>query len=116
MTELKACPWCNGSNLFFELSHVQPDDIYGGQIVCTDCDARGPDGTHWHKTTDDAEDDAVKQWNQRHIPEGYTLVPDEPTGEMIKEAIREQPVITSRYRIAGIYKAMLAAAKGDENG
>lgn len=48
----------------------------------------------------------------RHIPEGYALVPVEPTGEMI-DAFWGEVEGDKDTKPSDIYKAMIGAAKND---
>jgi hypothetical protein len=55
----------------------------------------------------------VKSWNTRHVPEGYALVPIDPTDVMtfIGQSMRYE----SLNSIGAIYKSMIAAAQVNDN-
>ncbi len=91
--QLKPCPFCGGSNLRFKLSDIEG---WIAHVECTDCDDMlGPMSEFKYDDQSDAEEDAANVWNRRpalseagqRVPEGWELVPIEPTGEMI-EAFR----------------------------
>lgn len=68
--ELKPCPFCGGTDLGAATNLVW--------CKAPDCGASGPDtGDHNHDTY--GAKFAIEAWNRRTSPEGYVLVPVEPT-------------------------------------
>ena len=106
--ELKPCPFCGGTDIRFDIETMQPDNIHGGTWSCGDCDSVGPNTAYWHASEEEAKLDAANAWNTRHIPEGYALVPVEPTAEMIDAGFRAD---SESFPLKHIYKAMIAAAQ-----
>jgi hypothetical protein len=91
MEELKPCPFCGCNS-------IDKHGWYDGQgNIGPECDNCGATARSMHK------------WNTRHIPEGYALVPVEPTDGMtfIGQSMRYE----SLNSIGAIYKAMIAAAQ-----
>ena len=67
-------------------------------------------GIHWFNAAIDAPDGTLLYLHPAPIPEGWQLVPKEPTENMIKLG-----AYAERYSgVYGIYKAMLAAAPKPE--
>jgi|GEM_PF-1879760 hypothetical protein len=116
--ELKPCPFC-GSKPW--LSRDMDEDLWSHNIVewkqvkCTECECEGI------RTCDGFEVDAVTMWNTRFTmatPDGYVLVPLEPTEAMVDKACDievgyptwagSKDCITDTETKA-IYAAMLAA-------
>lgn len=93
--ELKPCPFCGSEYI----------ELHGGMHPkCNEC------GCEQSRVIGRK---SVAVWNTRHIPEGYALVPLEPTREMV-EALRDVISVTSRGGVlrAGIaLKASIAAAQ-----
>lgn len=90
--ELKPCPFCGGTNLRFNLSDIEG---WIAHVECTDCDDMlGPMSEYKYPDKEDAEQDAAAVWNKRPdlsaqvhevaIPDGWQLVPKEPTDEMFQ--------------------------------
>jgi len=109
MTEqLKPCPFCGGEP--FKLDCEQ-----GWHLECAndDCISQPALSGFHHRY-----ENAVKAWNTRHIPEGYQMVPIEPTSNMRRASMQVNDFIPSYDESADfneeIYKAMLAAA-GDQD-
>ncbi len=104
MTELLPCPFCG--------SPADPNSLAGpfGErlIQCSNCGCgAGLSGACWQAT----HNQAVEAWNTRHIPEGYTLVPVEPTEDMLAEGENQRD--GEWENLASIYKAMIKAAGGE---
>lgn len=85
MTELKPCPFCGAEleYLFYTLDHNQ-----GGKWGFAQCPCCGASAGEVRTSYDQSEnapwhEDALKEWNTRHIPEGYALVPIEPTKQIL---------------------------------
>lgn len=96
MSELERCPFCGGKcyPAGWAKLNDKDDDSYDQGPECESCGATAQ---------------SIESWNHRAIPEGYALVPVEPTQAMIYEiAIHDQ--FTNKALIAR-YKAMLKAAK-----
>ena len=103
MSELKPCPFCGGDPYIAEFStgwHVEcPND---------ECTHKPALWDMFHM-----EEQAIKVWNTRHIPEGYKLVPIEPTKAMLKASEKVWEIDCFGSKMAwpsDIYKAMLVAA------
>lgn len=105
--ELLPCPFC-GSQPFPspQSTHGAVDDR---QVWCSACNASGP--------SKESENLAIEHWNTRQacgqqqaVPEGYKLVPIEPTTEMLK-ALACLTVLDNEDMLFGLstYAAMLAA-------
>ncbi len=94
--ELKPCPFCGSEDIRFQFEF---------HPICSKCGATQDKiiGTH-----------AVRSWNLRTIPEGYALVPVEPTEEMCQDGFNAYQDVGS---ISDAYKAMLEAAnpKGEQS-
>ena len=60
-------------------------------------------------STNSSEDyGGVKAWNTRHIPEGYMVVPEEPTDAMLERGLA---YCGTRSSLDQAYAAMLQAAQ-----
>lgn len=66
------------------------------------------DGSYWHAVAEEA----WQAWQAR-CPEGYSVVPNEPTGDMIEEA--RDCHEGNHYLPYSLYRAMLAAAPKPED-
>lgn len=107
MPELLPCPFCGGTNIGGKLR-----EGYSRFVMCGDCGAQCADVDTL------PELDCVVAWNRRAaiqqaaVPEGFQIVPIEPTPEMIEAAhftMRSEwsdPV----GHFVSHYKAMLAAS------
>jgi len=86
MSELKPCPFCGSDDI----------NLYGDSMFeCQGCGFI-------------IDDVSIEEWNARHIPEGYKLVPIEPTKQML---LAGNAVLPSSINCDRVYKAMLDAAK-----
>ena len=87
--KLLPCPSCGGKADFYR--------EWTGQsfVECSGCGMRSK---------------SVIVWNTRHIPEGYVLVPVEPTGAMVNV----NPRILHPRIAKEIYQAMIAAAQAQQ--
>lgn len=95
MSELKPCPFCGTTARIFGGPMAQ--ERYS--IWCNN---------YHHIEYGMNEQETIDAWNTRHIPEGYALVPVEPS-EAIKLAFIE--CYERRiYDVSSIYKAMIKAA------
>ena len=109
MNKLLPCPFCGGEAEFERMGTPRQSCI----VACTDCGGR----------LEASEEGAAcgSQWNDRHVPDGWQVVPVEATSSM-EDAGREAG--SSAYadydgiRIVDAWEAMLAAAPklggGDE--
>ncbi len=92
--ELKNCPFCGSDDV---AKYGPKNDCF---IECQECGLA-------------VDNCSVKIWNARHIPEGFALVPIEPTGAMLKTGWSE---VFSDWNgaeedLIDIYRAMIAAYK-----
>ena len=94
MTKLKPCPFCGGEAFYWL------DTSYDDKHVI-ECESCGTDMRDEYE-----KDDAIEKWNTRHIPEGYAVVPVNPT-----EAIIKAGQLNEDRAIAILYKAMIKAAQ-----
>lgn len=103
--ELKPCPFCGGDAEFERIGNSRRSTI----VNCTECGASQECGEEWgHGRT----------WNTRHIPEGYALVPVEPTSKM-KQTGGEHNYAGINLTTAcdyayEVYRAMIAAARDSQ--
>jgi Lar family restriction alleviation protein len=106
MEELKPCPFCGEQPYNDEETAKYFGKMTGWNyaIACSNCEAKSMGFT--------AFKEACKEWNTRHVPEGYALVPVDPTDGMtfIGQSMRYE----SLNSIGAIYKAMIAAAQEKE--
>jgi len=65
MSDLRECPFCNSNLEQDQYSTCEATDEYA--VYCHGCEANGPFA--------ESIDRAKEEWNTRHIPEGYALVP-----------------------------------------
>lgn len=80
MSELLPCPLCGDKAT-----------RASGYVACDSCSA-------WAQ---------VEDWNRRHAPGGWQMVPVEPTGRMQVAGLRQR---YDEDGTRGVYRAMLAAA------
>lgn len=75
MNKLLPCPFCGGEAEFERMGTPRQSCI----VACTDCGGR----------LETSEEGAAcgSQWNDRHVPDGWQVVPVKPTGGM-EDAIR----------------------------
>lgn len=111
-TELMPCPFCGGEAELFECEET---DNEGGWVVgCKSCMA----STRVHFANgDDPRPIVVDLWNTRAVPDGFVLVPVEPTEEMELSGHKYSTMagLLPMAKCRLIYKAMIAAAqKGGE--
>lgn len=111
MPELKPCPFCGGEANSFG---------YGSKFSVVHCNNYANCTMKPEINTKISMADAVTAWNTRAVPEGYALVPLEPTEEMVNEYF-DATRITLEGGASGTlaviegYRAMIAAAqKGGE--
>jgi Lar family restriction alleviation protein len=112
MSALLPCPFCGG-----EAEYDNADDSAARWVWCKGCGAK--------VAAEFSDEAATAAWNRRHVPEGFALVPVEPTTDMLQDgqmAARKarRPAVSgmaidTQVRAecaveAAIYRAMLAAA------
>ncbi|MET4680438.1 Lar family restriction alleviation protein [Stenotrophomonas rhizophila] len=104
--ELKPCPFCGGDA---GIRNWQDEELWSHAIVewqkvhCTECECEGISSCPGY------EPDTVQAWNTRAAltpPEGYVLVPVEPTRQMQVAALEGE---WNRATPAEVWAAMLAA-------
>ena len=85
--ELKPCPFCGSGDI----------EVYGDSMFeCQGCGFI-------------IDDVSVSEWNTRHIPEGYKLVPIDPS-EAMRKAAWDQHYSNTEGALL-LYKAMLEAVE-----
>lgn len=100
--KVKPCPFCGGEAEFERKGDRKQSTI----VSCTCCGATQECGE---------ERGHGKTWNTRHIPEGYALVPVEPTEAMVDAALavaNDESVHEDNFAQAA-YQAMIAAARAN---
>lgn len=109
--ELLPCPFCGSNNLGF----AQGSTHRWLSVICHDCGAASGEVRKEILCSEFTVGDkqrATEEWNRRtspaSVPEGYALVPVEPTDEMCGAAYNDRMVWNGGPR--AIYEAMLAAA------
>mgnify|MGYP001435664827 CR=1 FL=1 len=134
-TELMPCPFCGGDEITVDEKRLSPTmNKPVGSLISTEirhfCHQSGLPQLVIQARGRDTEE-AIAAWNTRadHIgnvnkmvPEGYALVPLEPTDEMSMagqvQPIPEESFVgdfrSAGYAVDNIYKAMIAAAHGVE--
>jgi Lar family restriction alleviation protein len=105
--ELKPCPFCGSANVEVQ-AFRHGSECY--TVRCDGCGALGPlkrssAGSHisW--------DLAMEAWNTRHIPEGYALVPVEPTEAMERAVLSLSGDYEGNVNPFNAYAAMITAAQ-----
>lgn len=98
MSELKPCPFCGG------VPEYSINMGYADKYVL-ECEC----GV---KKTSETLEMLNNKWNQRAIPEGYTIVPIVPTENMIKAALDLE--FGEFDGVELIYKAMIEASKAEK--
>lgn len=107
--ELLPCPFCGGAA---EIRKWQDEELWSHAIVewqkahCTECECEGI------SSCPGCEPDTVEAWNTRAAltpPEGYVLVPVEPTMEMLREAAKHDYYSAKDPTWRDLYQVMLAA-------
>lgn len=98
--ELKPCPFCGSEPKYFDHSEHNDDEWH--EVACTN-----------HECTyliaqKSTKESAFTAWNTRCIPKGFTIVPVEPTDEMIQAGLRAD---NDSFPLQYIYKAMIDSAK-----
>jgi Lar family restriction alleviation protein len=103
MEELKPCPFCGQEPYNDEETAKNFGKMTGWNyaIACSNCEAKSMGFTTFKE--------ACKEWNTRHVPEGYAMVPVEPTTKMSKAGMN----VLCEYNswATGVYKAMIAEAQ-----
>lgn len=98
--QLKHCPFCGGCA---EMRTVQSLGCGFAEIQCTKCNAN---------KTASSIGSVVRQWNTRHIPEGFALVNVEHMREMfIKFHKLRYANNNEDYRVEHFVKKVLKAAQ-----
>jgi len=110
--ELLACPFCGGDAA---IRNWQDEELWSHAIVewqkvhCTECECEGISSCPGY------EPDSGQAWNTRAAltpPEGYVLVPVEPTAEMLQAAafgVAGKSGQKFKPMMSAGYSAMLAA-------
>lgn len=95
MNKLLPCPFCGGEAEFERMGTPRQSCI----VACTDCGGR----------LETSEEGAAcgSQWNDRHVPDGWQVVPVKPTREMAESG---QIASEAGCHVEGIYCDMIAAA------
>jgi Lar family restriction alleviation protein len=100
MEELKPCPFCGGKAEYWIDNDYQDRHV----ITCGYCGCE--------KRYEYSMDGVIEEWNTRHVPDGYALVPVEPTQDMIDEALYDTGYEgVSDDAVVYNWKAMIAAAQ-----
>ena len=73
MNKLLPCPFCGGEAEFERMGTPRQSCI----VACTDCGGR--------LETSEEGGACGSQWNDRHTPDGWQVVPVEPTEAMLLE-------------------------------
>ena len=99
--KLLGCPFCGSKANYLDLSVCSDYDRH--KIICTFCSV---------EMEDCKKETVFKEWNTRHTPEGFALVPIKITADMLEELtngdVRKNTLMKLRYT------TMLKAA-GDQN-
>lgn len=86
--ELRECPFCGSQHIGFDFVETYSTDSSYGIFGCREC------GFHINTSDDRCESaEEISAWNRRSshasVPEGYVLVPVEPTEEQWGELARD---------------------------
>ncbi|GEM_PF-2263608 len=106
--EIALCPFCGDWGA--EVAESAVPSIHGGQkqaVYCNTCFCEGP--------TSETEKGAVEAWNRRAAlisPEGFMLVPAEPTGKTV--AVRVAAGDLSRYLVGGAVHTLGSISRLDQ--
>lgn len=98
-TELLPCPFC-GTDEFLMLSNSLLGEHSFWQVEC---------GCHASGAPEVLRENAIKVWNSRPLPDGYAIVPVDPTEAMVEIAPHHDRDDMASYR--EIYRAMINAAQ-----
>lgn len=121
MSDLLQCPFCGGKAALNGFKRTQ----FGGYFVeCNICYANvgknfcgdGEAGGTVEDHSFDTESEAIAAWNRRSVPEGFVMVPVEPTPEMLAAGSEGWYEATMGSMIRDMYKAMIEAAQEEGNG
>lgn len=109
---LLPCAHCGGSTHL--TAGMNWDSNWYAEIICEKCPAsiyvqRLP-------SKSDCEQEAIAAWNRRAVPEGFVLVPVEPTEEMLAAGSEGWYEATMGSMIRDMYKAMIEKAQEKKNG
>lgn len=89
MDKLLPCPFCGGGAEIRYWRKMNSEFMQCGSVGCsknhTFMEFSDIRTEKRHDT--DSEERAIKSWNTRHIPEGYVLVPNEPTETMLDSIV-----------------------------
>lgn len=107
--ELLPCPFCGGEAERIDFGPDAAENEGGSCIACKRCQASGPVEFGF-------KENLIANWNRRAAPEGFVMVPVEPTDEMIEASLIRVPIAKrinpgQHLRIYGAraWDAMLAA-------
>lgn len=104
MSELKGCPFCSKEAEYMDTGPSMERSVNLNKAYCR-CSDRNCSGAKIYFLVED--------WNTRAVPEGMVMVPLEPTEKMINTAAKT--IIADWADPTEIYKAMLDAAKGEDD-
>lgn len=59
------CPWCAGTKVTVVVSEIMSPLQFSARASCADCGGEEPSGSGVHDHKEDAEKEALKNWNER---------------------------------------------------
>lgn len=99
--ELRPCPFCGGEAERIDFGPGAGENEGGSCIACKRCQASGPVEFGF-------KENFIANWNRRAAPEGYVLVPVEPTREMMdagRTAVMAARIATMKWTPRQHYEA-----------
>lgn len=114
-TDLRPCPFCGGEATFGVIEEDTHPDFGGHFIQCTEARCEASSALRFAHG-DDPKPLLAEQWNRRAVgvPEGWKIVPVEPTPEMIRASFDATAAeATGKFDAIrrALWKAMVAAAQ-----